>query len=1000
MHVRRVRAAGLVAALLTLTASAPAGQPKAPSVTSPKQFFGFNIGDDYQLATYDQFIEYWQKIDKESNRMQVVEIGKTEEGRPHLAAIITAPENFAKLDRYKQISQQMHRARGISEEQARALAKEGKSVVWIDGGLHATEVVGAHQLIETVYQLVSRNDEETTRILRDVIIVAVHANPDGMQMVSKCYMQASVPTERRTCSPRLYEKYAGHDNNRDFYMSNTKESQNMNKMMYWEWLPQIMYNHHQSGPAGTVIFSPPFRDPFNYNFDPMIVTGLDMVGAHMHHRFLQEGKPGFTMRSGSSYSTWWNGGLRTTAYFQNIIGLLTEIIGNPTPSQIPAMQNFILPRADLPAPIAPQEWHFRQSIDYSVTANYAVLDLASRYKDQLLYNIYKMGSNQIARGSGDHWTISNEDMQRLQAALPPPPAGGPSTGSGQGGRGGRGGAGQAAAPAGGDTPDAPGAGGGGRGRGGLPMDVYSKVFKDPVRRDPRVFVIPSDQADFATATKFINALRYVGVEVQQATAPLSTGGKTYPAGSYVVKTAQAGRAHVLDMFRPQDHPNDMDERGIPRRPYDNAGWTLAYQMGVKFDGLFDDVTGQFKEIEGLATPVPGKINGTGTAAYLLSPAINDSFTIVNRVMKAGGDVYRLDVPAAFGSKSYPAGTLLVAASAVSTPIVQKAVQELGVNVDATSVGTPGRKLTRPRIALWDTPNGSMPSGWTRFLLERFEFPFTVVCGAGFDDTALRAKYDVILMPSGAAFRPGGVGGRGGGGGGDEPPAGAASTASGQGAGAGAVGGRGGGRGGGAAPAGQPSDPDLRNLCQVTTGTGSGATAEANVKKFVEAGGIVAAAGSAARNIADILDLPVTDYLIERQPGQPDRALSSDKYYVPGSVLRVAVDPSAPSAAGAEDHVDVFFNNNPVFRLAPNAAAKGIRPVMWFDSAAPLRSGWAWGQNYLEGGTTAFEAMVGQGKVYAFGPEITFRAQPHGTFKFLFNAIFAAAPRAANSTSQQ
>ena len=133
--------------------------------------------------------QYWQKIDKESTRMQVIEIGKTEEGRPHLAAIITAPENFAKLDRYKQIAQQLHRARGLTDAQARALAKEGKSVVWIDGGLHATEVVGAHQLIETVYQLVSRTDDETTRILRDVIVVAVHANPDGMQMVSKCYMQ-------------------------------------------------------------------------------------------------------------------------------------------------------------------------------------------------------------------------------------------------------------------------------------------------------------------------------------------------------------------------------------------------------------------------------------------------------------------------------------------------------------------------------------------------------------------------------------------------------------------------------------------------------------------------------------------------------------------------------------------------------------------------------------------------------------------------------------------
>jgi len=260
----------------------------------------------------------------------------------------------------------------------------------------------------------------------------------------------------------------------------------------------------------------------------------------------------------------------------------------------------------------------------------------------------------------------------------------------------------------------------------------------------------------------------------------------------------------------------------------------------------------------------------------------------------------------------------------------------------------------------------MPSGWTRLLLERFEYPFTVVCGAGFDDTGLRAKYDVIIMPSGASFRPGGGGGRGGGGG-DE----------------------GGGAGAQQARGGQPADPDLRSLCDVTTGTGSGATAEANVKKFIEAGGVVIAAGSAARSIADTLDLPVADYIVDREPGQPERALSSDKFYVPGSILRVAVDNTAPSAAGAEDHIDVFFNNSPVFRLEPNAVAKGIRPLMWFDSDKPLRSGWAWGQNYLEGGTTAFEATVGQGRVFAFGPEITFRGQPHGTFKFLFNAITLA-----------
>ena len=947
----------LLSAALAVCAAAPLqAQGK---LTTPKEFFGHNIGDDYWLPTYDQFMGFWKKLDAESNRMQVFEIGKTGEGRPHLAAIVTAPENFAKLARYKEISQRLHAARGIDSTMARQLAKEGKSVMWIDGGLHATEVLGANQLLETSWQMVSGNDEETLRILKDVIIVFVHANPDGMQMVAKCYMAQNPGTgpgqnpQANACSPRLYERYAGHDNNRDFYMSNLPESQNMNKLMYWEWLPQVMYNHHQTGPAGTVMFSPPFRDPFNYNVDPMIVMGLDMVGAAMHQRFLQEGKPGFTMRSGSSYSTWWNGGLRTTGYFQNIIGILTETIGSPTPSAIPVITNQILPRGDLPAPIeptAPGGWHFRQSIDYSVTANRSILDLMARYKDQMLYNIWKMGSNQIERGSRDHWTISNEDMARADSAV--------RGGAAAAGRGGRGGA---DAPAG----DVPGAGGGGGGRGGrgggMSLDQYKAIFKNPARRDPRAFVITSAQPDFATATKFINAIRYIGVEVNQTTAPLTVNGKTYPTGSYVVNAAQAGRAHVMDMFMPQDHPNDMDERGIPRRPYDNAGWTLALQMGVQFDSLYTTVTGPMTMIQGLAKPVAGKVTG-GSAGYLLSPSQNDAFTVANRVLKANGEVYRTKTVMTANGNTYGPGSFFIVATPATTSIIQTAATELGIDADGVNSRPTSLtdKYTTRRIALVDSPTGSMPSGWTRLIFERFEFPFTIVCGAGLDDANLRSKYDVIVVPSGSQVGGVGGGGRGGGGG---------------------------GRGGAGANVAAANDPDLRSLCEVTTGTGTGATAAENIRKFVEQGGLLVAAGSASRGVGSLFNLPMTNHLIDREPGEQDTNLGSDKFYVPGSVLRVAVDTTTTAAYGSASHIDVFFDNSPVFRLAPDATMRGIRPVMWFDSRTPLRSGWAWGQNYLDGGVAAVEANVGRGRLYLYGPEITFRAQPHGTFKFLFNGIY-------------
>ncbi|HXV15153.1 MAG TPA: M14 metallopeptidase family protein, partial [Gemmatimonadaceae bacterium] len=323
-------------ALVVLLFASSAVASAQSRITSPLQEFGHNIGEDYFLANYQQLLKYWDKLDRESDRMKVVRIGTSAEGRPMMMAIITAPENFKNLARYQEISRRLAHAEGLNEAQARALAHEGKSIVWIDGGLHATEVLGAQQLIQYVYEMVSKTDPETMRILHDDILLATLVNPDGMDLVSDWYMRVPVKENRSTSGvPRLYQKYAGHDNNRDSYMASQPETQAVDSILYRAWYPQIVYNHHQTGPAGTVIFAPPFRDPFNYNYDPLIPVGIDLVGAAIHSRFIQEGKPGSTMRAGSSYSTWWNGGLRTTVYFHNMIGLLTEAIGNPTPNEIP-----------------------------------------------------------------------------------------------------------------------------------------------------------------------------------------------------------------------------------------------------------------------------------------------------------------------------------------------------------------------------------------------------------------------------------------------------------------------------------------------------------------------------------------------------------------------------------------------------------------------------------------------------------------------------------------
>ncbi|HEU5262211.1 MAG TPA: M14 metallopeptidase family protein, partial [Gemmatimonadales bacterium] len=414
-------ACALIFSVAVLAPAAPAQR----HVTTPREALGFEIGADYRLATYTQLEAYWRTLARESPRIVLREIGKTAEQRPQLMAIITAQENHRRLARYQDIARRLALAERLTDAQARALAAEGKAVVWIDGGLHATEVLGAHQLMELVHQMVSGNDAETRRILNDVILLAVHANPDGMELVSSWYMREPDTLKRSTSTiPRLYQKYIGHDNNRDFYMVTQPETENMVRVMFHEWFPQIVYNHHQTGPPGTVLFAPPFRDPFNYHYDPLIPLGVELVGAAMHSRLVAEGKPGATMRSGASYSTWWNGGLRTTAYFHNMIGLLTETIGHPTPLDIPFIPDKALPKGDLAYPIEPQRWHFRQSIDYSITMNRAVLDFASRYRETLLYNLYRMGKNSIERGRRDSWTARPQLIELVKRAAAQDSAGG------------------------------------------------------------------------------------------------------------------------------------------------------------------------------------------------------------------------------------------------------------------------------------------------------------------------------------------------------------------------------------------------------------------------------------------------------------------------------------------------------------------------------------------------------------------------------------------------
>ena len=863
----------------------------AQQITNPKAHFGFNIGDDYQLATFTQTEKYFKKLDLESDRLIYTVIGKTEEGRDQCMLIISSAENLKNLEKYKKISTSLARAE-ISEDEAKSLAEQGKSVVWIDGGLHSTEVVGTHQLIQTAYLLASSNDAETKKILDNTVILMTHANPDGQELVSDWYMRENTPEKRSTnFVPVLYQKYAGHDNNRDFFMLNLKESQNMARQLFIEWIPQIMYNHHQTAPAGAVVAGAPYRDPFNYVFDPLLMSGIDALGAAMANRLNSEDKPGYTAKDGSVFSTWYNGGLRTTTYFHNIMGLLTEMIGNPTPFEIPLVPNRMIPNNDTQNPVVPQVWHFQQSIDYSVSLNYAILNYASRYKDEVLYNIYKMGRNSIERGSKDFWALSPSRVAVIDSALQQAKRKDPKIESNR----------------------------------AAERKLLGSLFEDKALRDPRGFIIPADQADFVKATDFVNALIQNGIDIKQASADFTVNGKNYPKNSYVIKTNQAFRPHILDMFDPQDHPDDFQyPGGPPIPPYDAAGWTLAYLMDVKFDRIMDDFNGPFQDLEIGKVIKLAELNKPKGKYLKLSAAVNESFRLSNDLLKQGKNVWRDESN----------GDIYVE----NKPDVKLIFDAEGTN----SLPKQNKKIKPLRIALWDTYGGSMPSGWLRFLLEQYHYNFDVIFAPEIDKGNLNAKYDILIFPGNSIpsfgnSNAGGYYGR------------------------------------------MPADaPD--NIPSPYKERWGRLTADKSIpvlKTFLENGGRIITIGSSS-DLAEHLKLGVENHLVDANKNE----LKRTEFYTPGSVLTAQVGKGTASTWGYQDEIDLYYSNDNLYKITSSE----IKPLLWFNSEKVLKSGWSWGQKYLKDGVLAFEAPVGKGKLVSFGNDINFRAQTHGTFKLLFNQL--------------
>jgi Zinc carboxypeptidase len=867
-----MRRASVVLSLVLGASLLLAGPARAAGpVPTPESSFGFRPGADFKLADYEQIVRYFEALDAASDRVSVREMGKSAEGRPMIYALISSAENLKRLDHYLEISRKLAFAQGLDDAQARALAQEGKAIVWIDNGLHATEVAPAQHAPGLAYRLATEESPEMRRIRDDVILALVPViNPDGLDKVTAWYRRNLGTPFEVAPMVEVYNRWAGHDDNRDWYMFNLPESRHVARLLYRELLPQIVYNQHQTAPFPARIFVPPFDDPMNPNIPPEVMRGIATVGDAITSRLEAEGKVGAISRI--SFDTWWNGGMRTAPYFHNMVGILTETalwyyatphdyeektlpkrFANGTPADAPS--------TSYPSPWRGGRWRLQDAVDYITTASLATLDVASKHRFDWLYGTYRMGREAIEAGE----------------------------------------------------------------KGG-----------------PFAYVIPAAQRDPGALARFVDALRRGGVDVRRATAEFTAGGAAYPAGTLVVPMAQPFRAYAKDLLEAQRYPDRRQgPNGPPLRPYDIAGWTLPAQMGIA--GAFVDAPFE-ATLEPLVAPfAPGRLEGSGPV-LLLDAGADDAFAAANRALKAGASVARAGEAFDAGGRRFEAGAFVIEGLSHETALAL--VRER--NLVAVAVSAAPEVKLQPvrarRVGLYRSWLPNADEGWTRYVLEEFEFPYRTLRDADVRKGGLERDYDVIVLPDASAR--------------------------------------------------QLLDGNLPGSVPPEYAGDIGVEGALALKRFVLAGGTLVALDSAADLASELLGTGVRNVL---------RDVPSSQYYCPGSLLRVDVDTRQPLAWGLPKQLFAFVENGPAFedelaagqgherpdRPGPTRGPTGREPsraIARFAQKDVLYSGWLLGESHIAGKLALVETPLGAGRVVLVGFRCQFRGQPWASFKVLFNAL--------------
>ena len=919
MAPRRLAALALSIALVAFAPRSAAAQ----EIPTPEAYFGHAMGAAKELARWDDILEYFTLVADASDRVQVDTAGPTTLDNPYVVVTMSAPGNLERLPDIRAASRRIAEGR-IDRAAAEAIADEIPATAVIHHNIHSTEIGASQTSVQLVYELATGTDETTRTILQDVVTVLIPSgNPDGQIMVTDWYRE-NVGTEyERARMPWLYHHYAGHDNNRDFFQANLVETRYWMELMYHETYPQLYLDQHQMGGSGPRIFVPPYPDPMNPEVHPLQWQQLRFIGGGMVADLQAAGKEGVV--TGSMYRIWGQEGALTGRY-HNVVALLTETasadIASPDTVDLEDLERGAAPGRGLSEygfqmafvdPWMGGEWTLADIVDYQMIAARSFLEQAARFHEHYVLGRWQMASETIEKGEDE---------------------------------------------------------------------------------GPGAYVVPLDQADPVAAAELVDKLILQGIEVHRADESFAatprtglyftpedgtlhgpgadvdrdgdaTGGgedeedagpeadeepeeaedegadeapeeaepRTFPAGSWVVFGAQPGRAAVLDLLERQNRRLQREWPGGPfMRSYDGAAYTMPLQMGVEAVRVDADEVGRVTSVQRAGRDVPPM--PTASSRYALSARVTRSYQAVNRLLAEGLTVSR--------AMSDDGPVFVVPAGDVRAHTVLSRVSaETGVEVVADPPGvTRAVPQQRARVGVYQGWAASMDEGWTRLVLEDFDFPYTSLSNDDVRDGELGERLDVIILPSEISL--------------NRLVEGSTSDA---------------------------TPPEYRG--------GIGEEGVENLQRFVREGGTLVTLEDADELVVERFGVPVRDAVADIDPGE---------LFLPASLLRLELDVGHPLTWGSPDEVAAKWAGGRAYEVhgfGDDAVGRIEAVGRW--AAEPervLMSGLLHGAAHLAGKAGLMDVEYGAGRILMYGFRVQHRGQTHGTFGLLFNALLKDDPRAA------